>query len=147
MCSIVRLLGTQAMVASLPIGHWTIALGPLFAGLLWLGLLLIALDRARCRSRQLEAMNAITSMAVEASNSSSMMQTAMNELCRLYRCNFAWFQLVEGKELILKQHLGLPEWFTESRLRLPLSDSVIMPQPPEARASRVSVRRLPAGSR
>jgi PAS domain S-box-containing protein len=110
--------------------------------LLRVSIFLVVLDQSRARSRRLDVMNAITTVAVGARDYSSMMLKAMNELCRLYGAKYSWFQMVEGDDLVLKQHVGLPEWVTESRLRVPLRESVLMPMLAGLRTTRVKVRSL-----
>jgi two-component system NtrC family sensor kinase len=116
-------------------------------GLPRLSILLVVLDESRVRARRLEVMNAITAVAVEARDSSGLMLTAMNELCRLYGARFAWFQLVEGEELVMKEQVGHPEWFTRSRRRVPRRESVIMPLATGCEATRLNVRSLSPGLR
>jgi two-component system NtrC family sensor kinase len=116
-------------------------------GLLRLSILLVVLDESRVRARRLEVMNAITAVAVEARDSSGIMLTAMNQLCRLYGAKFAWFQLLEGEDLVLKEHVGLPEWITRSRLRVSRCESAILPLLAGAEITRVNVQSLTAGLR
>ncbi len=116
-------------------------------GLFRLSILMVVLDESRVRARRLEVMNTITAVTVAARDSGDMMLTAMYELCRLYGAKFAWFQMVEGEELVIKQHVGLPEWITESRLRMPLRQSVVMPLLTGADTIRINVRDLAAGLR
>jgi two-component system NtrC family sensor kinase len=96
-------------------------------GLLRLSILLAVLEESRARLRRLEVMNAIAAIAVGASDYSGMMQTAMTELCRLCGSKNAWFQMVEGTDLVTKQQVGLPPRVIDPRIRVPLSASLITP--------------------
>ncbi len=135
-------LGIPATAALLPLGQWVTAVGVSVLGLLFAGLLVYLYLRERVRGRRLEVMNAIASIAVGAGDQSRVMLTAMNELCHLYRAKFAWFQTVEGEELVLTQQVGLPEWLAESRRRVPVRSSAIMPLLDGRQARKVGVRSL-----
>jgi PAS domain S-box-containing protein len=112
------------------------------AVLLRLSILLVVLDESRLRARRLDVMNAITTGAIGTRDYDSMMLMAMDELRCLYGAKFAWFQLVEGENLVLKQHVGLPQCLTESRLRVPLRDSVIQRLLTGPATIKISVRSL-----
>jgi two-component system NtrC family sensor kinase len=112
------------------------------AVLLRLSILFVVLDESRLRARRLEVMNAITTGAVGTRDYDGMMLTAMNELRSLYGAKFAWFQMVEGENLVLQQHVGLPQAVIESRLRVPLRDSGVLPLLRGYETILVSVRRL-----
>ncbi len=130
-------LGTPAAAVLLPAGQWATALGLPLAGMIaYFGF------RERVLGRRLDVMSAIASVAAGARDHSGVMLTAMNELCRLHGAKFAWFQMVEAGELVLKQHVGLPDWIIEPRRRVSLRTSVIMPLLNGREARRVSVRSL-----
>ncbi len=130
-------LGTPATASLLLAGQWATTLGLLLAGLIaYLGI------REQVLARRLHVMSAITSAAAGARDHSGVMLTAMHEICRLQGARFAWFQIVEADELVLKHHVGLPEWITEARLRVPVRDSVVMPLLNGREARRVGVQSL-----
>jgi two-component system NtrC family sensor kinase len=95
------------------------------AGSLRMSILFMVLDESRARARRLGVVNTIATVAVGARDYSGMMLTAMNELCRLYGAKFAWFQLVEGEDLVIKAQVGLPEWLTATRLRVSIRNSSV----------------------
>ncbi len=130
-------LGTPATAALLPVGQWATPLGLLLVAMIVsFGL------RERVLARRVDVMSAIASVAAGARDHSGVMLTAMNELCQLHGAKFAWFQMVEAEDLVLNHHVGLPDWITEPRLRVPVRDSVIMPLLNGREARRVSVRSL-----
>jgi len=112
------------------------------AGLLRVSILLVVLDESRARLRQLDVMNAIAAVAVGARDYNGMMLTALNELCRLCGAKYGWFQMVEGDDLVLKQHVGLPSFVTEPRIRVPVGNSLITPLLKGGEAKRVIVREI-----
>ncbi len=112
------------------------------AGLLRISILLVVLDESWVRARRLNVMNAIAGVAVGDRDHNGVMLTSMRELCRLNGAKFAWFQMVESDELVLKQYVGLPEWITEHRRTVPLRTSVILPLLNGREARTVSVRSL-----
>ncbi len=117
------------------------------AVLLRLSILLMVLDQSRARAQRLEVMNAISSVTCRGQDYSTMMMTAMSELCHLYGAKLAWFQLVEGEDVVVKLQVGLPEWFVEKRRWVPVRDSLITMLSATPSTIRVSVRSFPAGLR
>jgi two-component system NtrC family sensor kinase len=111
------------------------------------GILLVVLECSRTRARQLDVMNAIANIAVGTPEYSGMMRTAMDELRRLYGAKFAWFQMVENDDLVLMQQVGLPQSVVESRLRVPLRDSIFKPLLSKPETTRVRVSSLAPESR
>ncbi len=130
-------LGTPATVFLLPAGQWATTLGLLLAALTACQGL-----RKRVLAQRLHVMGAITGVAAGARDHSGVMLTAMNELCRLQGAKFAWFQMVEADNLVLKHHVGLPKSIVEPRRRVPVRASVIMPLLIGREARKVSVQNL-----
>jgi two-component system NtrC family sensor kinase len=106
--------------------------------LLLLSILFLVQDESRARARRLDVMNTVTTV-VGSQEHSGMTLAAMQELCRLYGAKFAAFQVVEGEELVLKLHVGLPDWFSAKNARAPVGESAGMLLHGTSQASRVSV--------
>lgn len=126
--------------------QWTVALVLLFAGLLvYIGVLR---GKLRARAERLEVMNAITNsavMAVDVRTHGRVTLEAMKELCRLNGAQFSWFQQVEDGELVLRQQLGLPDWFASKHGRTPICDNAGVLVQDDSQT--IEVESLPAGLR
>jgi two-component system NtrC family sensor kinase len=112
------------------------------AALLRISILLVVLDESRARLRRLNVMNAIAADAVGARDYNNMMQTAIVELRRLCGAKQAWFQMVEGTDLVIKHHVGLAPHVADPRMRIRLSASLVAPLLSSKEAKLISVREL-----
>ena len=70
-------------------------------------LLLVVLDDSRLRTRRLAVLNELTVTIARGHNHAPMMQTALDKLRAVVGAKAAWFQLMEGGNLIATQHSGL----------------------------------------
>jgi two-component system NtrC family sensor kinase len=126
--------------AHLDDGMFSAAVELTSAALLRVSILLVVLDESRARLQRLEVMNAIAADAVGARDYGGMMQTAIVELCQLCGAKYAWFQMVEGENLVIKHHVGLPGRVADTRMCIPLSASLITPMLSGREAKRIRVR-------
>jgi two-component system NtrC family sensor kinase len=109
--------------------------------LLRASIVVLLLEESRARACHIEVMSAITTAAVGSHEPGSVMQLALHELSRLYGAQFAWFQRIEGEELVLEQFLGSPELAQGVRFPLSGSGAVALARNPVTTAVRVD--RLP----
>jgi len=82
---------------------------------LGLSLLLMVMDDAQGRARRLNAVNAIARVVAQAQEFDPMMHAALSELRQLMGASAAWFRLLEGDQLVLGEHVGLPESYLRTR--------------------------------
>ncbi len=71
-------------------------------------LLLIVLDDSRLRNRRLAVLNELKGTIADGQNHGPMMQTALEKLKAIAGAKAAWFQLMDGSQLVPAQHAGLP---------------------------------------
>jgi PAS domain S-box-containing protein len=76
-----------------------------------LSMLLLVLDEARTRMRNLYAVQAITASMATAQQYGNVVQSAVEELQRLTRTKAAWFRLIEGEHLVATHAVGLSSDF------------------------------------
>jgi PAS domain S-box-containing protein len=70
-------------------------------------ILLVALDDVRLRTRRLAMLNELGVTIGRSQNHGPMMQTALEKMRSIVGAKAAWFQLVDGDELVPTQHVGL----------------------------------------
>ncbi len=70
-------------------------------------LVLIVLDDSRLRTRRLAVLNELTVTIGRAQNHAPLMQTALEKLRAIAGAKAAWFQLMDGNQLVPTQHAGL----------------------------------------
>jgi PAS domain S-box-containing protein len=76
-----------------------------------LSMLLLVLEEARTRMRNLYAVQAITASIATAQQYGNVVQSAVEELQRLTRTKAAWFRLIEGEHLVATHAVGLSSDF------------------------------------
>jgi two-component system NtrC family sensor kinase len=108
---------------------------------LWLGVLILLLDESNACADRIEVMRAITTSAFGAREAGSVTQFAMQELSRMHGAACAWFQRLDGKELLLENSIGISQWPVGSRSSLTGSDLALFAQNPQTVAVRTD--RLP----
>src|SRR5450631_2435405 len=74
-------------------------------------ILLVVLDDSRLRMRRLAVLNELTATIARGQNHAPMMQTALEKLKTVVGAKAAWFQLIEGDDLVPTQHAGLSPEF------------------------------------
>jgi PAS domain S-box-containing protein len=70
-------------------------------------MLLVVLDDSRLRTRRLALLNDLAITIARGHNHAPMMQTALEKLKSVVGAKAAWFQLMEGSQLLATQHAGL----------------------------------------
>ena len=70
-------------------------------------ILLVALDDSWLRTRRLAVLNELTIAIARGQNHAPMIQTALEKLKAVVGAKAAWFQLMEGNQLVPTQHVGL----------------------------------------
>ncbi len=70
-------------------------------------ILLVVLDDSWLRLRRLAVLNELTVTIARGQNHAPMMQTALEKLKTVVGARAAWFQLMEGDNLVPTQHAGL----------------------------------------
>lgn len=85
-----------------------------------LSMLLVVFDDSRMRTRRLAVVNALTTTITRAQQYGPMMVTALEELKGLMHADAAWFRLMEGKEMVIAQQIGLSPDFLRERSVIPL---------------------------
>jgi PAS domain S-box-containing protein len=88
-----------------------------------LSMLLVVFDDSKMRTRRLGAVNALTTSITRAQQHGPMMATALEELKALMGAKAAWFQLLEGKKLVMAQQIGLSSDFLRERTSVALDET------------------------
>jgi PAS domain S-box-containing protein len=79
--------------------------------LLGSSILLVVLDDSWLRTRRLAVLNELTATIARGQNHAPMMQTALEKLKAVVGAKAAWFQLMDGDQLVPTQHAGLSAKF------------------------------------
>jgi PAS domain S-box-containing protein len=74
-------------------------------------MLVAVLDDWRLRMRRLTVLNGLTITIARGQNHAPMMQTALEKLKDVVEAKAAWFQLMDGNQLVPTQHAGLSAEF------------------------------------
>jgi two-component system NtrC family sensor kinase len=111
-------------------------------GVLRVSILFLVVEESRARQRRIDLVNAITSSAIGSRDYVGLVQTVLSELRTLVGARQAWFQLVEGPDLVIKQHVGLPSLIADKHSRVLLNTSFIPPLVSDGRARPISAREV-----
>lgn len=90
--------------------------------ILALGMLLLAFDEARARTRRLEAMQAIAQSIATAQQYGNVVQCAVEKLRATMRVRAAWFRLLETGNLVATHAVGLSADFLRDSGFIPVAD-------------------------
>jgi PAS domain S-box-containing protein len=103
---------------------------------------LVVVNESRRRVARLRAMQAMAASIANSEQTENFVHSALDELCRALRVRSAWFRLLEGRQLIAMQGIGLsPEFLRDTRsVRIPESMAQILEDSrPEVLTSRESL--------
>lgn len=104
--------------------HLSSEAGTLSDMVLGLGMLLVVLDESRLHTRRLAALNGLTAGLSQAGQDGAMAATALKELKQLMNANAAWFRLLHGNSLTIRQQIGLSPEFLSNKTLVSSNDPV-----------------------
>lgn len=87
-------------------------------------MLLVALDDSRLRTRRLGVLNELAVTIARGQSHAPMMQAALGKLKTATGAKAAWFRLMEGKNLVPTQHVGLSPEFLRAIGEVGMDDSL-----------------------
>ena len=102
--SLVLLHSNQSWLAS----HFLSAIDLPIDLLLGVSMLMMVFDESRLRTLRLGVVNGLATAIAQAQDANSMLLVALQELKQLMRARAAWFRVLEGEQMVLTQHVGLP---------------------------------------
>ncbi len=87
------------------------------------GMLLVVLDESKMRTRRLGVIQTLTNSMVRSLQPGPMLETALAELKSLMNADAGWFRLLEGKNMVIVQQIGLSAEFLRERTTVPHDDA------------------------
>ncbi len=88
------------------------------------GMFLLVLGDSRVLVERLSVLNELTVTIARAQNHGPMMQSALEKLKTVARAKSAWFRMIEGDQLVLTQHVGLPADFVRAVTQVGMDDTL-----------------------
>lgn len=92
--------------------------------LLGVGMLLVMMQEAQARTRQLNVLRALTESIAGAQQQGGMMATVLQELQQLTKSKAAWFRLIDGGHLVATHAVGVSPDFLREAGFVELTDSI-----------------------